>query len=46
MAAQASRGARLALADDVICNEGSISDLEPQVWHLHQSYLALAAQAS
>lgn len=39
MEAQASRSERLAVADDVINNGGSLSDLRPQVERLHASYL-------
>lgn len=39
---QAKREHRLAKADDVIINDGLISDLEPQVEHLHQKYINLA----
>ncbi|SEP60709.1 dephospho-CoA kinase [Ectothiorhodospira magna] len=39
---QASRTQRLAIADDVIDNEGPATDLEHQVDTLHQRYLALA----
>ena len=39
--AQASREARLAIADDVIRNEGDISALAAQVQELHQRYLSL-----
>lgn len=43
---QASRAARLAAADDVLLNEGSVADLRQAVDHLHQDYLTLAqAQA-
>jgi dephospho-CoA kinase len=42
--AQASRAERLAAADDVIDNEGSAQALAPQVDHLHQIYLRLAAR--
>jgi cell division protein ZapD len=45
MASQAHRDARLARADEVIVNEGSLSDLELQVESLHQKYLGLAADA-
>lgn len=38
IAAQASREARLALADDVIVNDGELSELAPQVDRLHQLY--------
>jgi dephospho-CoA kinase len=43
LAAQAPRTVRLAAADDVIRNEGSIEALAPQVATLHGKYLALAA---
>lgn len=42
MAAQVSRAQRLAAADDVIENGGSLEDLKTQVQALHQSYLKLA----
>jgi dephospho-CoA kinase len=44
LAAQATRQARLAAADDVITNEGDVAALAPQVQALHQKYLELAAQ--
>ena len=40
---QVSREARLAAADDVIDNSGSVSALQQQVGQLHQSYLKWAA---
>lgn len=43
--AQATREARLALADDVIVNEGRIDDLAGQVERLHEKYLRLAGTA-
>ncbi|MFA7666560.1 MAG: dephospho-CoA kinase [Burkholderiaceae bacterium] len=43
MAAQTTREARLAAADDVIDNGGDAAALGPQVDALHQRYLALAA---
>ena len=43
VAAQASRGARLAIADDVIVNDGSVAQLEASVRSLHTRYLALAS---
>lgn len=43
LAAQASRAARLAAADDVIRNEASLAELESQVARLHESYQRLAA---
>ncbi|HEX7045630.1 MAG TPA: dephospho-CoA kinase [Burkholderiales bacterium] len=45
MAAQASRAERLARADDVIRNDGTLSELEREVERLHARYLALAAAA-
>ena len=39
--AQASRSERLAIADDVINNNGSFADLRQQVLALHEAYLAL-----
>ena len=42
--AQASRAQRLAAADDVISNTGSIQDLAHDVERLHRRYLALAAE--
>lgn len=44
MAAQWSRARRLAGADDVITNNGTLEDLRAQVEPLHRRYLALAAQ--
>lgn len=44
LAAQTTRTARLAAADDVIDNEGPIERLRPQVERLHRSYLALEAK--
>ena len=44
IAAQMSREARCAKADDIIDNSGSLSDLSPHVEKLHQKYLTLAAQ--
>lgn len=41
--AQASRRERLAVADDVIQNEGSFDELEKQVELLHKMYLTLAS---
>jgi dephospho-CoA kinase len=43
VAAQASRPARLAVADDVIANDGTLADLTQAVETLHARYLALAA---
>ena len=42
MAAQASRGERLAAADDVIDNEGGLAELHGRVAELHQFYLGEA----
>lgn len=42
LAAQASRDQRLALADDVILNDGSLQSLDDRVLQLHQHYLTLA----
>lgn len=42
MAAQATRGARLAAADDVIDNTREPDALEPAVERLHRKYLELA----
>ncbi|ELY5931296.1 dephospho-CoA kinase [Cronobacter turicensis] len=44
--AQVSREARLAIADDVIDNNGSPDTIALDVAHLHQRYLQLAAQAA
>lgn len=46
LAAQASREARLAIADDVVENIGSIDDLARQILALHQHYQALARPPS
>ncbi|MBL8452099.1 MAG: dephospho-CoA kinase [Zoogloea sp.] len=43
MAAQATRAERLAAADDVVDNAGSLDALREQVTGLHRRYLALAA---
>jgi len=43
MAAQISRQARLAAADDVIDNGGELAALRPQVETLHRRYLEMAA---
>ena len=40
--AQASRDARLGLADDVICNDGSLDALYNAVDEQHQIYLSLS----
>jgi dephospho-CoA kinase len=44
MAAQATRQQRLAVADDVIDNNGQTEDLAKQVTQLHKHYLQLAQQ--
>ena len=43
LAAQSTRDERLAIADDVIENEGSLEDTREQVLALHRSYLREAA---
>ena len=45
LAAQATRAARLAMADDVIENTGRAEDLEARVAELHGQYLRLATPA-
>ena len=42
LTAQATREARLAIADDVIRNDGDVGQLAAQVQTLHERYLALA----
>ena len=42
LAAQVSRAERLAVADDVIRNDGDIAHLRDQVERLHRSYVAAA----
>lgn len=42
MATQVSRKIRLARADDVLQNNGTIEHLKPQIVQLHQKYLQLA----
>jgi dephospho-CoA kinase len=44
LAAQASRAARLAAADDVLVNSGTVADLRQGVDGLHRRYLELAAE--
>jgi dephospho-CoA kinase len=44
MAAQARRGERLAVADEVIMNDGSYDRLHGQVDELHEKYTRLAKQ--
>ncbi len=43
---QASRAARLAIADDVILNDSALDALGPRVAALHAHYLALRASAA
>jgi len=42
LASQASRSARLAVADDVLLNTGTVTDLRQAVDRLHAQYLRLA----
>jgi dephospho-CoA kinase len=42
LASQASRSARLAAADDVLQNAGTVTDLRQAVGRLHERYLRLA----
>ncbi len=42
LAAQTDRATRLRLADDVICNDGSLDELQDAVRALHRRYLQLA----
>jgi dephospho-CoA kinase len=46
LTAQASRADRLAVADDVISNTGTLPELEDRVEHLHQKYLQLSDRAT
>jgi dephospho-CoA kinase len=46
LSAQASREARLAVADDVIRNDGDIAYLRDQVTRLHRAYVAAAADTA
>lgn len=39
MAQQWDRQRRLAAADDIVSNQGSLTELEAQLWPLHQTYL-------
>jgi dephospho-CoA kinase len=43
LAAQASRAARLAVADDVLLNSGSVPELRQAVDQLHERYVEMAA---
>jgi dephospho-CoA kinase len=45
LAAQASRSARLEVADDIVLNDGDIQTLRAQVEKLHAAYLQFAGQA-
>lgn len=45
LAAQAPRAARLAIADDVIVNDGDLHRLRDQVGQLHARYVAVSRQA-
>ena len=42
LAAQATRAQRLAMADDVVVNDGSLGELEAAIRRLHGRYLGLA----
>lgn len=42
--AQSSRAARLAIADDVVANDGPLEDTARQVESLHRKYLQLATR--
>jgi dephospho-CoA kinase len=46
LAAQATRAQRLAIADDVLLNDGNLQALTAQVRALHQRYLGLAGASS
>jgi dephospho-CoA kinase len=46
LASQASRAARLAAADDVLSNTGTVAELRQAVDHLHEKYLQLAQTSS
>ena len=46
LAAQATRAERLAAADDVIDNDGSLAELPAQVERLHRHYLELSQHVS
>jgi dephospho-CoA kinase len=45
IAAQASREQRMAFADDIIVNDGSLEELEIEVRRLHRHYLELSGAA-
>ena len=44
MAAQASRSQRLAVADDVVMNDGGLEEIAAQIEILHQKYLRLSTE--
>ena len=44
LAAQSSRADRLAIADDVVTNDGDLQEVRDQVLSLHQAYLRRAAE--
>lgn len=44
LAVQATRAARLAIADAIVDNSGPLADLQPQVARLHDQYLQLAQE--
>jgi dephospho-CoA kinase len=44
LASQAGRSARLAAADDVLLNSGTVPDLRQALDHLHERYLRLAKE--
>ncbi len=46
LASQASRAARLAAADDVLLNSGSVAELRQAVDRMHEKYLQLAQTSS
>jgi dephospho-CoA kinase len=46
MKTQASRAQRLAVADDVLSNDGGLEDLAPRVLDLHRRYIELAYDRS
>ena len=46
LASQASRAARLRIADDVLLNSGSVAELRQAVDRLHEKYLQLAQTSS
>jgi dephospho-CoA kinase len=46
LASQAGRATRLAAADDVLSNSGTVAELRQAVDHLHEKYLQLAQTSS